>query len=325
VPRCGRYNRCVALSREAKLAISDRTPLPHFRHAPSKRLNLRVVNPNLLPPTMGIDQGYASLLRHLHRPSATTPTQLDVLQSSIAYHLAYGQKSQPNGQSATPLAATIVGSPMFRFLDQADGETTNDDGRLEMLLKAFRHAVHYKVRALLGKPDPSNVSASTSSPSSQGILTSVFSPPMESKLSTWTRDILNGLQGGPSAVRFSCLGGLLVGLEDLEKQKAARKAGHVTNPDGKREVDKVVAVTRRTRGKVEEEVIVVLAEVMEAYPLPLSDQLTDGRSRLDWESEFVQLASRMTGRSGSTPHSCPNVPYLTSTSPKVRSQRSSSY
>ena len=248
------------------------------------------------------DRGYTSLLHHLHRPSATILTQLDALQSSIAYHLAYGQKSQPNGQSPTPLAAAIVGSPMFRLPDQMDAETINEDGRLETLLKAFRYAVHYKAHALLGRPDPSNPSASTSSSSSQGILSSVFSLPVESKLSTWTRDTLNGLQGGPSAVRFACLGGLLVGLEDLEKQKAAQKAGHVTDPDGKGGADEVVAVRRRTRGKVEEEVIVALAEVMEAYPLPSSDQFTnDGGKRSDWESEFTRSASGTSGRSKSTP------------------------
>ena len=249
-----------------------------------------------------MDRGYASLLHHLHRPSPATPTQLDTLQSSIAYHLAYGQKDRPNGQSPTPLAATIVGSPMFRFPYQVDIETLNGNGRLETLLKAFRHAVHYKVHALLGKPDPSNPSASTLSSSSQGILSSVFSLPIESKLSTWTRDILNGLQGGPSATRFSCLGGLLIGLEDLEREKAARKAGHTTDPEGKQDVDEVVTARRRTRRKVEEEVIMALAEVMEEYPLPLNDQPTNGsRPGLEWELEFVQGASRMTGRSGCIP------------------------
>jgi len=246
------------------------------------------------------DRGYTSLLHHLHRPSAAILTQLDGFQTSIAYYLAYGQKNQFNGEAPTPLAAAIVGSSMFRFPDQTDAETIN--GRLETLLKAFRHAVHYKVHALLGKPDPANPSASTSSSNSHGILSSVFSLPIESKLSTWTRDVLDGLEGGPPAARFACLGGLLTGLEDLERQKAARKAGYVTDTDGKREVDEVVAVRRRTRGKVEEEVIVALAEVMEADPLPLSDRfVSDGGQRSDWESEFAQSASGLTGRSKSIP------------------------
>ena len=276
--------------------------------------------------TPQMDRGYASLLHHLHRPSTATPVQLDTLQRSIAYYLAYGQKNQPNGQSPTPLAATIVGSPMFRFPDQTRVETINGNEQLEMLLKAFRHAVHYKVHALLGKPDPSNPSASTPGSSSHGILSSVFSLPIESKLSAWTRDILSGLQGGSSPVRFSCLGGLLIGLEDLERQKTARKAGHTIDPDGKREVDEVVAVRRRTRGNVEEEVIVALAEVMERYPLPLSDQLADGgRSRLEWELEFVQSASRTTGRSKFISPTCQNTPRLTSFLPQVRLQCSYLY
>ena len=103
-------------------------------------------------------------------------------------------------------------------------------------------------------------------------------------------------------MRFSCLGGLLIGLEDLERQKAARKAGYATDPDGKREVDEVFAVRRRTREKVEVEIIMALAEVMEAYPLPTSDRFAnDVKPRLEWELEFVQGASGTTGTSGSIP------------------------
>ena len=63
---------------------------------------------------------------------------------------------------------------------------------------------------------------------------------------------------------FFCFGGLLVGPEDLERQKAAWKAGRVTDTYGKGEADEVVAVRRRPRGQVEE-AIVALAEVMEEY------------------------------------------------------------
>ena len=38
-----------------------------------------------------------------------------------------------------------------------------------------------------------------------------------------------------------CLGGLLIGLEDLERQKADRKAVRVIDMDGEGEVDEVVA------------------------------------------------------------------------------------
>ena len=242
------------------------------------------------------DRGYTSLLHHLHRPSAAILTQLDGLQTSIAYHLAYGQKGYPNGQTPTPLAAAIVGSSAFRFTDQTGVETIN--GRSETLLKAFRHAVHYKVHDLMGKPDPASPSATTSNPSSRGLLASTFSLPKESGLSTWVRDVLNGLQGGPSVVRFACLGGLLVGLEDLERQEAARKAGYVTNGDGKGEVDEVVVARRRTRGKVEEEVVIALAEVMEAYPLPLNRFANEGGQGPDWESEFAHHSTSGTTSTG---------------------------
>ena len=99
-------------------------------------------------------------------------------------------------------------------------------------------------------------------------------------------------------VRFACFGGLLIGLEELERQKTAREAGRTTDADGRGEVDEVVAVRRRARAQVEEEIIVALAEVMEAYPLPLSDQSTsNGRLGSDWESEFAQNSSGATGRS----------------------------
>lgn len=126
-------------------------------------------------------------------------------------------------------------------------------------------------------------------------------------------------------MRFACLGGLLVGLEDLERQKAARKAGHVTDTDEKGRVDEVVVVRRRTRRKVEEEVIVALAEVMETYPLPLNDRYAnEGRQRLDWESEFARGASGMAGRSKSI-LPVANVFHLTSTSLKAKLQPLYSY
>lgn len=184
---------------------------------------------------------------------------------------------------------------MFQFSDQMGAEAVNE--RLEMVMKAFRRAAHYKVHALLGNPDPANPSVPTPSSSSQGILSSIFSLPLESRLSTWIRDILNGLQGGSSVARFACLGGLIIGLEDLERQRDAREAGHTTDVDGKGEVDEVVVVRRRSRGQVEDETIVALAEVMGAYPLPSSIQPTDdGVSSSGWESEFAQNISGMTGR-----------------------------
>jgi hypothetical protein len=126
-------------------------------------------------------------------------------------------------------------------------------------------------------------------------------------------------------VTFACLGGLLVGLEDLEKQKAAQKAGRMTDTDGKGEVDEVVAVRRRTRGKVEEEVIVALAEVMEAYPLPLNDRYAnEGGQRSAWESEFAHIAPGTAGRSKSILPAA-SVLRLTSTSIKTKLQPLYSY
>ena len=44
-------------------------------------------------------------------------------------------------------------------------------------------------------------------------------------------------------MRFVRLGGLLIRPEDLERQKAVRKAGRVTDTYGKGEVNEVVAVS----------------------------------------------------------------------------------
>ena len=72
----------------------------------------------------------------------------------------------------------------------------------------------------------------------------------------------------------------------------------MTDVDGKKDAEEVVAVRRRTRGKVEEEVIVALAEVMEEYSLPLRGQSkNDGGPKSDWESEFAQDTSGTTGGS----------------------------
>jgi hypothetical protein len=88
---------------------------------------------------------------------------------------------------------------------------------------------------------------------------------------------------------------------------------------------KVVAVRRRTRGKVEEEVIVALAEVMEAYPLPLNDRYAnDGGQRSDWESEFAHITPGTAGRSKSI-LAFANVLRLTSTSIKTKLQPLYSY
>lgn len=92
--------------------------------------------------------------------------------------------------------AAIVGSPMLRFPNQTDVETINSDGRFRLDVLARR------------VPD-------------------LTSPPIESKLPTWARHILNRLQ--VSATRFSYLNGFFVG-----GRKVARKAVHTNDPDGKR-------------------------------------------------------------------------------------------
>jgi hypothetical protein len=69
---------------------------------------------------------------------------------------------------------------------------------------------------------------------------------------------MKGLQGGQAMMRVACCAGLLNGLEDFEARLKMREG--------------------RLRGKVEEEVVLAVAEVMDLY--------SSGRGSTDWEDEF---------------------------------------
>lgn len=135
------------------------------------------------------DRGHTFLLSSLGR-SNTTKTPLSTIQALIAHYLA---NIHP---SPTPLAATIVSSPIFLPFSHS---------KLEVLSTSFRHAVHAKLQAL--KADSSGL----------------FSPSLDTQLNVWSLAIFQGLEGGHAIVRLACCSGLLLGLEDILQHLPVKK------------------------------------------------------------------------------------------------------
>ncbi|OJA18468.1 hypothetical protein AZE42_04976 [Rhizopogon vesiculosus] len=137
------------------------------------------------------DRVYTLLLSSLgtRRPESTK-TPLPTIQALIVHYLA---NINP---SPTPLAATIVSSPIFHpFLHS----------ELELLSTSFRRAVHSKLQAL--KADSSGL----------------FSPGLDTQLNVWSLAILQGLEGGHPIIRLACCSGLLLGFEDALQHLPAKK------------------------------------------------------------------------------------------------------
>ncbi|RDB15275.1 Peroxisomal biogenesis factor 8 [Hypsizygus marmoreus] len=112
--------------------------------------------------------------------------------------------------------------------------------RLQGLVNAFRHALHLKHQALV-----------KSSEESWSISRAVFSKSVQGGVNEWVRGVLRGLQGGRPVLRLACSVGVLLGVKGLEKPG--------------------VSVAR-----VEDEIIIALAEVMDDYSADAGD----------WEREF---------------------------------------
>ncbi|KIM89224.1 hypothetical protein PILCRDRAFT_768547 [Piloderma croceum F 1598] len=138
---------------------------------------------------------------------------------------------------------------MFSVQDAKSAEPTG--GRIKI---TFRHAVHLKHKSLIDD-HPGNV------------LGTLFSRGVKVRLRDWVRDVLKGLEGGVGVLRLACAGGVLTGLGDLEgvgKLKAGSgEAG---------------------RGRVEDEVVVALADVMELY-----ESAAHGGG---WEKEFQPVTGQ---------------------------------
>lgn len=171
------------------------------------------------------DRGYVNLVRHLTRATSTLP--LETLQGSIAHYLARPPAPVPG--TPTPLVATVLASPLFRPYTHST---------LSALSSVLRHAVHLRVSVL--KEDATRTSS--------GLL---FSRDPSAKaaagLGRWCRDVWEGFAGSAPLVRLACAAGLLLGLEDWEGELRMKE----------REA--------RMRAKAEEEVVLALAEIVDAY------------------------------------------------------------
>ncbi|KAJ8583880.1 hypothetical protein M405DRAFT_747952 [Rhizopogon salebrosus TDB-379] len=137
------------------------------------------------------DRVYTLLLSSLgtRRPESVK-TPLPTIQALIIHYLA---NITP---SPTPLAATIVSSPVFHPLSHSE---------LELLSTSFRHATHSKLQALKAE--------------SSGL----FSPSLDTQLNVWSLAVLQGLEGGHPIIRLACCSGLLLGLEDALQHLPAKE------------------------------------------------------------------------------------------------------
>lgn len=114
--------------------------------------------------------------------------------------------------------------------------------KLQGLVSVFRHAVNSK-RQALGQSHKERWT----------VTQAIFSRSLQSSLETWVVQVLGGLQGGRAVLRLSCLVGLLLGIKDLEGSQ-----GDIT--------------------QVEDEIVVAVAEVMDAHAQTVNAS--------DWEKEF---------------------------------------
>ena len=186
---------------------------------------------------------YTRLLQHLHRREQVLP--LETIQAALAHHLANVQLAP------TPLAATAISSNLFFT-------TPFKPVNLQTLQVAFRHALYLKY-TLLDKP--------------KTLSALVFTRSHKSQMDTWVSDLLKGLQGGHAVMRLAAGSGILLGLEEVEK-------------------DKNVALG--IRRKVEDEVIIAFAEALDIYRHELGEgsaNANTGTPTVEWEREFQKYDS----------------------------------
>jgi hypothetical protein len=146
----------------------------------------------------------------------------------------------------TPLTATTISSPFFT--------PPLSHPKLSALSTAFRYAVHLKHKSLIDDQ------------SAEGLGT-LFSRGVKIRLRDWVGSVLRGFEGGMAVLRLACAGGLLWGLGDLVGMGKLKVGGG-----------------EASRGKVEDEVVVALAEVMELY--------AQGGG---WEKEFQPVTEQGEG------------------------------
>lgn len=175
-----------------------------------------------------MDSGYTTLLTHLHSTKSTLP--LSALHSSIAYYLAHAP-------SPTALAASAASSPRFQ---------AHDHSALAALSAAFERATLARFAQL------------------QNEGASVFTRSVRTRLNAWARDVLEGIRAASPAVKLACAGGLLTGVDGVQRARGG--------------------VSVSARGKAEDEVLVALAEVLDVHAR---------RPGGGWEVEFAPAQERL--------------------------------
>lgn len=125
--------------------------------------------------------------------------------------------------------------------------------KLDVLSTSLRAAVHLKLKTIDDEPGMG-----------------VFSRSKRTRIGTWVKDILAGFKGGMAAMRLACTGGLLLGIRDLESSGKVDLSGSAS-------------------GKVEDEIVIALAEVMEIFG-PRGDE-----KEIGWEKEFWPVVEEEEG------------------------------
>lgn len=170
---------------------------------------------------------------------------------STAHLLAHLQNSEPSVPLPTLLAAlshhlsvdsptpaTLAAAAITSPLFLTQPETHE---RLQGLMGAFRHAVHLKHQALI------------KAEKDWSITRTIFSKSVHRGLKEWVHEALKGVQGGRAVLRLASCVGLLLGT-------------------------KLVIGVHVDVEKVEDEIVIALAEVMDAY--------AHSNRASEWEREF---------------------------------------
>ncbi|KAJ7212294.1 hypothetical protein GGX14DRAFT_448608, partial [Mycena pura] len=118
--------------------------------------------------------------------------------------------------------------------------------KLQVLFNAFRHATHLKFG------DVKRVAEN------QSVVNATFARSTKTRVKLWANAVLKGIKGGQPILRLACCGGLLAGLEDLRTAERLEIA----------------------RSKLEDEVVISIAESMDIYSTATSSAAGG------WETEF---------------------------------------
>ena len=97
---------------------------------------------------------------------------------------------------------------------------------------------------------------------------SVFGRTLRTALDQWVTEVLKGLQGGHAVLRLASCTGLLLGVEDVKIGGSDMKGIDLSN----------------ARFVVEDEIVVAVAEVMDAYAYGFGSSSSNDIE--EWEKEF---------------------------------------